>query len=253
MTTSTCRACGAPMVEDALEARLGVATCSSCQAVYDRWGGSPSAPRGPDRPEPGRDRPRVALPEGMTVQPSFGRLHVTWRWFSWLRVPLLLFAVLWDSFLVFWYIIAFFAHRALSATGDELPALAMFLVPLAHVAVGIGVTYAAIANLVNVTEIIVERGTLSLRHRPLPWYPRPTLATADLAQLYVARRVRRSKKGTTIRFDLRAISEAQGDLLLLAGLTDLEQALWLEQEIERHLGLTDRAVEGEVQRPPPRA
>jgi hypothetical protein len=250
MTASTCRACGAPMAEDALEAHLGIATCPACQAVYDRWGGAPSAPRGPDRPEPGRARPRVDLPAGVQVQPAFGRLHITWRWFSWMRVPLLLFAAFWDAILIVWYTVAFVAHGSLSEGDAALPALALFLVPLAHVAVGLGVTYAAIANLVNVTEVVVERGTLTLRHRPLPWYPRPTLHTADLEQLYCAKRVRRTKNGTTVRFDLRAISRAQGDVLLLGGLTEVDQALWIEQEIERHLGLTDRAVDGE-HRPPP--
>ena len=47
--------------------------------------------------------------------------------------------------------------------------LIAFLLPIAHVAVGVGLTYYTLTRLMNRTRIEVSRDELTIRHGPLPW------------------------------------------------------------------------------------
>ena len=47
-------------------------------------------------------------------------------------------------------------------------------------------------------------------------------------------------------YELRAVTRDHQGLLLLRGLHSLDQALWLEQEIELLLDIRDRPVAGEL-------
>ena len=72
------------------------------------------------------------------------------------------------------------------------------------------------------------------------------MPTKDIEQLYATRKVTQGKNGTTETFELHGIRRDHSRFKILGGLEKLEQALWLEQEIEGLLGLRDRSVSGEV-------
>ncbi|MFW5921545.1 MAG: hypothetical protein ACOCUS_06870 [Polyangiales bacterium] len=121
----------------------------------------------------------------------------------------------------------------------------MFIFPIAHVAVGVGITYGALATLLNTTTVRVTRGELHVRHFPLPWWPAPRIPTNALEQLYVERKVTSTKNGTKVRWNLRAVTRGHSGQKIVGGLEDMDQALYLEQEIESVLDIRDRAVAGE--------
>lgn len=244
MNALQCKACGASMDAGDLDRRLGIVTCSHCGAIYDltrRTGRDAVLPDVSEAlgKEEAPERAPAALPPKFTLDhKGADRLQVRWRWFTTKGLFLLFFAIAWNAFLVNWY--------AIGLSADETD-MFMFVFPLGHVAVGIGVGYAALANLLNRTVLTVTRGTLRVRHTPLPWWPAPTIPTKSLEQLYVERAVSHSKNGTTVRWVLRAVTREHTGLKLLPGLDELSQALWLEQEIEDVLGIRDRPVAGEYQ------
>ena len=263
MRSLSCQVCGAALSADAVDRRLAIVTCAHCGALFDLAGragrGTAAEPAGDSAGESAGDlagaavrgtpivdranaaspaRAPAPLPVGFAVSDHAGTLSVVWRWFQTKHLLMLGFCVAWDSFLVFWYATAF--------TQPDAPWL-MRVFPVAHVAVGVALSYATVAGLLNRTRITVDAAQLRVRHGPMPWLPQPTLARRDIEQLYVTREVSRGKNGVSVTFSVRAVTRDHRGLLLVKGLDQLDQALWLEQEIERHLGLRDRPVAGELQ------
>lgn len=228
-TPLVCRVCGAAIGLDQIHADLGLARCDHCGAVIDIQP-RPSAGR--------RHRPQVPLPEKFQVRRQANLLVVRWRWFTALHLFLLLFCIVWDGFLIGFY-------RQILASGEAPTQVLLF--PLIHVVVGVGLTYSTVAGLFNHTEVTVRPARLEIRHGPLPWFGGRSLVTASVSQLYVRRREIRTKNGgSRLLYELRAERKDGRAVTLLKNLTEPEQALWLEQEIESSLGIEDRPVGGEV-------
>ena len=231
-----CEVCDTPLPPDDVDLGLALARCRACNAVYSLEGrraeGLSPRPAAPVRPP-------APLPTRFVVEDDGQVLRVQWRWFRPSALALLLFCAVWDGFLVMFY------------TGMVLgnaPAAA-FAFPLVHLAVGVGLTYVAVAQLANRTAVEVRSGTVTVRHRPLPWRGNRTWAREELRQLYGARRVQRSKGQVTGHtFDLCGLDVEGRTRTLLSGLTEQEQVLWLEQALEKRLGILDKPVDGEVAR-----
>ena len=189
-----------------------------------------SASTGPDE-TPVQRRAPVALPKGMTFERTLHGMEITRAWFTPAAFGLVLFCVLWDGFLVFWYF-------TVAKTGA--PGIAMLL-PVVHVVIGLALSYFAAASFVNRTRVSVERGVLRITHAPLPWPGPRGLGTAQIRQLFCKRHVSRGKSGVRISWQLWALSDNESRRKLLSSL-ELDQALYLEQELEKALGIHDRPV-----------
>ncbi len=179
----------------------------------------------------------LPAPKGMTVATEGGGLVIRRRWFSPSAFFLLGFAVFWDGFLVVWYTIAL--SGALG--GDDAAAMAL-LFPLLHVAAGVGITWLALATLLNTTKITLRSGELSVEHGPVPWKRPPTLKAGDLEQLWVVEK-RGNKGGRS--YQLHARTRQGVAHKLVSGLQDVNQARFLERRLEAALGIRDRKVQGE--------
>ena len=116
------------------------------------------------KPDPDVEVPEVPIPERFKVVRSANELIVSWRWWKAQFVFLLFFCIAWDAFLLFWY------FGAPSGGG-----LIFKIFPIAHVAVGVGLSYYVLTGFVNHTTIAVRptrrsRGSAStrdyLRKRP---------------------------------------------------------------------------------------
>lgn len=224
----TCPGCGAsvevPPVGD-------VARCAFCKAVVRISG------RTPVPPPP--VRPPVPMPRGIRVEPTAGGFRILRRWFSPIFVVLAFFAAIWLGMLAFGY-------GMMVSSGAPL---FVMLFPLLHVGVGVGLGYWALCGFLNTTTVEAEGGRLTVRHRPLPWPGNATWAAAELSQVYVKEKVHRHKDGgETSTYDVLAVTREGRGTKLLSGLPDADSALFVEQEIERRLGIEDRPVAGEVER-----
>ena len=144
------------------------------------------------------------------------------------------FCVFWNGFLIVWHTIAL-------STG----AWFMSAFGLIHTAVGIGLLYFVIATFCNTTEIRAGSGRLSIRHRPIPWRGNQDIPTPGLKQLFCREKVSRGKNGTSTSYELEAVLDGNTRKTLLKGLNDPNQALYIEQQLEKFLRITDQRVHGE--------
>jgi hypothetical protein len=113
------------------------------------------------------------------------------------------------------------------------------------VAVGVGITYYVLCGWLNRTRITVGRGKVSVRHGPLPWFGNLEMDSSALKQLYVKEVISNSRNGTTVRYDLNALTREGRSIKFAGGMETSDQALYIEQEIEKFLGIKDGPVKGE--------
>jgi len=245
-----CMKCGQAIVAEDINLDRLLAKCRHCNTVFD-FSAQLGRGEGTGAPEARtlqRRRAAVPLPPGLRVlddetsaagQPyRIGAsrptvLRIERRWFSASRhVFMLFFCIAWDAFLVFWY-----SH---ATKGGWL----FVVFPIAHVAVGVGMTYSVLAGFLNRSIISVDGEGLSVRHGPLPWRGNRTIPRASLAQLFCEHVVSQSSDGTSNSYHLSAIVDGK-KIRLLSNLAAPDQALYVEQRIEERLGIVDVAVGGE--------
>lgn len=169
MAPIVCTACGKRVPSRDVDLGSKLAKCE-CGEVFDITAQARGRP----------DRRELVPPPGLTVEvegvplseESYrtaggpgGRRVLTRRWFAPRAIFLAFFCVAWDSFLVFWYAMAF----GLLGTGPTEVSVIMVVFPIAHVAVGVGLTYFTVALLLNRTTIVLDGPRAQVRHAPLPW------------------------------------------------------------------------------------
>lgn len=227
-----CVECGTPISAENLDLGSLLARCRRCNAVFsfaEKLGRKP--PPAPPVPR----RPEVPLPRSLEVRRSGKDLVLRRRWFTWAVLPILLFTVFWDGFMVMWYAIAFSQGQ-----------WGMALFGTLHAAVGVMLAYASLAGLLNATSLAVSAGRLQVRHGPLPWPGEHDVDARDIDQLYV----KCCPGGDGLdTFELHAILGDQAHVKLVDALSESEQALFLEQQLEAFLGIEDRHVADELERP----
>lgn len=184
------------------------------------------------------ERAPVGLPAKFAVERLGNRLTLHWRWWTPALFFMLFFCIAWDSFLVFWYSMA---------VGTSAPWI-FVVFPIAHVAVGVVITYATLAGFINSTTVEIGQGILRVAHGPLPWQGNQSLNTADVDQLYCTRSASKSEDSESLSYNVMVRTKTGRNVKLVSRLEDLDQALYIEQEIERHLGIADKAMSGEVTR-----
>lgn len=187
-----------------------------------------------------REKMEIGLPEKIEFRNHGSGIEIIRTWFGAKYVILLAFVFVWDGVLV--YLAGSFLN-----TASRLPLFVWFM-PLGHVAMGLGLTYYAIAGLFNKTQVMADYSHLAVRHGPVPWPGNKDIRAGDIKQLYSKEKVRRTKHGTTVSYSLHAMTNDEKTLKLLSGLESSEQALFIEQEIEKYLRIEDKAVRGEIPR-----
>jgi len=185
-----------------------------------------------------RQRPPIALPEKMTLEKTMRGLVITRRWMHVGAIFLIPFCIVWDSFLV----------GIITATSSPGVPWFVRLFPLAHVCVGVGLTYYTLALLLNRTRIIVTHGSVTVSHGPLPWTGWREIMAGQIDQLFCKEILRHTKQGVSTHYEVW-VTLVDGTQSKLVGVgINAEQALYIEQQIEIMLDLKDRAMSGEVRR-----
>lgn len=233
-----CKRCNAQIHADDIHMGRLIARCRSCHAVFgfaDDVEGAAGAAQGGEGAGPRRQRP-VPMPEGLRVEDTGLGLRIVRSWWHPMFIFLLFFCVAWNGFLVFWF----------QMTASTNAPWIFKLFPIGHVAVGLGLAYFVLAGFLNRTVIEVSDRELEVRHEPLPWPGSRKLPAASLAQLYCQEHRRHGQHGSVhCTYQLHAIDTAGRKQKLLSGMSEADQALYIEQVIEDRLGIEDRAVTGE--------
>jgi hypothetical protein len=214
-----------------------VAKCRQCHDVFS-FADQVQRPIRPDNKRPAKLP--FPKPDSLRVEDLGDQRRIIRRWFTWPVLMLVFFCVGWDSFLIFWYSMAFNAPFPF--------AWIVVVFPIAHLAVGVGLTYFVLACLFDSTTVLVDGDRLSIRHRPVPWRGNRSLQAADIVQLYCDRS---SHTGNNTKdpwgFCVNAILADERKLKLLSGLAR-DEALFLEQQLEEWLGIEPYPVSGEVEK-----
>lgn len=185
------------------------------------------------------NNPRLPIPEKFNVRDGLQSMEISYRWKSPMFYFLAFFAIFWNGFLVFWYTFAF----SISMEGEM--DLMFKLFPLIHVAVGLGLIYYTVCGFLNTTYIKVNHREIDISFAPLPFWGVRNMSTAEIEQLFVREKVRSSKNGKQITYQVDAILTTGKSKALISGLSDAQQAQYIERKIERFLDIKDEAVHGE--------
>lgn len=115
-------------------------------------------------------------PRGISEEEGpMGERIIRIRWFYIALVGLLFFCIAWDGFLVFWYSMVVFGM----GKQGQIEWIAV-LFPIAHVAVGVGLTYHVLTGFLNSTWITIDSESVRVRHAPLPWRGNRHLAKDEI-------------------------------------------------------------------------
>ncbi|MFN8373289.1 MAG: hypothetical protein U0694_10500 [Anaerolineae bacterium] len=231
-----CRYCASEIPAANINLDKLLAKCSNCNAVFS-IAGEMGLAQG-EKPKAAAKRMSVPLPTRVSMDETAGELVIRRKWFSPVStLPLTFFAVIWNGFLVFWYSIAL-------SSGEGQMALCGSL----HLAVGLFLTYWVAAQFINETVITANAETLDIKSGPIPTTGNKALTAVDIAQIYCMEKISRGRRSTTVTYEVAAIMQDQRRESLLTGLYNPEQALFIEQEVERFLGIENRGVPGELGR-----
>lgn len=214
----------------------GMAKCHQCNHVFTFSDDLKTRIRQVDFPEPG-----TLIPNGLEVLRLREELEIDVNWYrsanrSGLRF-LMFFTAVWNLILLPFVLIGIF--------GGELQIL---LFTSLHLAVGLGLIYYLARIFLNTSKISVNSRLIRLETGPLrvPWYQPREISRGDLRQLYVTKYVTSRTNGRpNYAYALYAVLH-NGQKIKLLGQMNLETQLYLEQEIEKFLGIRDASVPDEV-------
>src|SRR5262249_12041304 len=108
--------------------------------------------------------------------------------------------------------------------------------------------YSGLAGLVNHTRVTVGDGVVDVRLGPLPWWGSKRLPAGDIRQVFCDEVRTRTRSGVNVTYHVNVVTPQGEKHRLVPGLATSDVALYLEQEIERALGITDRKVPGELEK-----
>lgn len=228
----TCPNCRSVIPAEDVELTTRLAKCRGCDEVFAL--DVPAA-----APEPRAER-MPPVPTGVRVTDDGFTRRLEYRWFTPAAFFLVFFCIAWDGFLVFWYTMA--VGGGGKAGGFQWLAV---LFPIAHVAVGVGLTYFTLCLFVNRSTVTVA-DTLRVRHGPLPWPGNVTLPAEAVTAVYCEEVVRTGKRGPNYSYTVKAVADDVRAVTLLSGLDTLPRAKFFELKLEEWLNLPPKAVPGEA-------
>ncbi|MEQ8222875.1 MAG: hypothetical protein ABRQ37_11270 [Candidatus Eremiobacterota bacterium] len=223
-----CQLCGELIDEYSINRKTFIASCPNCDSVFN----FSTIPDAVDENAPGRRSP-VAMPAGITMENGDGHLVIKWRWFRQSSFLLIIITLLYDCGLIY---LLFLSHSHIIALAGFLMKFLFYgLVPFI-------LTFIAMAHAVNSTVFDISDEAISIRHKPLPWPGNQTICSANISQLYCKKDKTRTVLGQDYSFCLKCIMKDGEEKDMIGYLDTPEQAIFIEQEIEKLLDIKDEAV-----------
>lgn len=172
----------------------------------------------------------LSVPEGFEFLETAQGKVIRRKWMTWAVIPLLFFAIVWDSFLVFWY------GAVLSSSG-KVPWL-FVVFPLGHVLVGVGITYFVISSFFNKTDILISPDEIRVLSHPLPWPGNKRISAAEIHDIKIRQRLQ-GRGG--VRYALMYVDTANREKKFVSYIAHQEQAEFIAAQIRETLGMTVRS------------
>jgi hypothetical protein len=168
------------------------------------------------------------IPEGLDLVVAQDGITVRKVWLTWKILPLAGFAVIWDTFMFFWY------SQVLSKPN---PPLIMVFFPIGHVAVGIGLTYYVVAALVNKTDVVISSSGIRVVTGPAPWFGNKEVRVEDITDIMVRERWGNRGRKT---YNVMYADRSQKERKLVSWLPESDQAGYIAETIRDTLGLRSK-------------
>lgn len=234
----TCRSCQQPIPPEDINLDTVLAKCRSCHAVFD-ISGQVSLPKVPEA-KLRRGRAEFPIPKRFVVEEGSGRLLIIYRWALDFRAIVVLMFVSIFPFTLIGLMLRPSVWNSRKLEEETIPVWGMMVSLLPALVLGIAIVWSILALILNKTTIQLEGRRLKIQHRPIPWLWNRDVDTTSFDQLYCV-------EGDSRRYDLMARCKDGTRLKLVKNLGEVEQALALERLLEKHLGIADRPIRGEIQ------
>ena len=234
-----CASCGSGIPEKNINVFKSVAKCDKCGKAFGYTtlldivsdsveGGAPKAPKG-----------SIKKPKSFTMEHTGEGLLITRKW-----VPD-------NAARIFcWILGAFLIWGGITclrlAWEDKLVGVDALWVVVNSVFFFCVACLCFINGFNNIRICATSDGMLRIAHYPLPWPRKKNISRGDLRQLCSKEIIRRYRKGDSRSYTVQAITHEGKSIDLVKYLLTREEALFIEQEIEKQLGITDKPVLGEV-------
>lgn len=240
-----CQSCGQEVPPSAVNFQLSIYCCPNCKTTSrfrkkeEQKASSPGAINHSrqvrkEQFEVVVQPTLVEAPKGVTVEKEQGVLRIRARSFS---AKSLLIA----GFVVCWIVgVSLFAIYGILYDSS----LALLVIP--HGLVSLGLIYWAAFCLLNTTEIIASGNSLSVRSVPLPAIGAVSVPIDQIDQLFVCRENYITRDYQHLLYHLYAGRTDGRKTALLYGHETPHLALFVEQVLEKELGIQKLPVEGEV-------
>ena len=182
----------------------------------------------------------ISVPTKMTVRKNPHHLQITRKSFD---VSYAFFTPVIIAYDVFWFPYSY--HWYISASAAPNSDTFSFLFPLLSDLLLIASNYALMTVFLNTTTISVTSNVISVKDGPFPIWGNKRLASKDVLQLYCKKENVWNKFYVSTDFSVEAVMDGKSNVTLLFNLKQADQALFVEQEIEKFLNIEDKPIKGE--------
>ena len=169
--------------------------------------------------------PSSTIPEGLELINEADGITIRKVWLTWLIAPLAIFALVWDGFLFFWY------AQALSQ--PNTPFMILFF-PIAHIAVGVGITYYVVASLFNKTDVVISLSGIKVSTYPVPWFGNKEVKREEITDIIVRERIGNRNRRT---YAIMYVDFSRKERKLVASIPESDQAEFIAQTIRDATGI----------------
>ncbi len=219
-----CKSCGARIPITFATIKQQSVQCPNCGKTYTSMEEFQNSPEGP--------RMAVAMPKGITINNDDG-LTIIRKWKSPATYFFTFFALVWNAG------IAMFVVTAILSGEYEL-----LLFTSIHILIGLGLVYKVAADFLNETRLQVKFGVLTIQHGPVPWPGKKEYPPGTITQIYCQKNESTSRNRRNVSYSVHWIDKSDKKRTLLGYLRNSDQALFIEQQLEKSLGIQDRPVDG---------
>jgi len=177
----------------------------------------------------------IPIPEGLDLITDYQGVVIRRKWFSHVVWFILLFVIVWDSFLITWY------SSVTRIDGKDLFSLLFYIFPLGHVAVGVGLTYFCVCVFFNTTDILARPDHLQIITYPLPWIGSKVVSRRDLNGFLVRERWSNNNNynngARSVTYKVSYVDTDNREQTLLARLSNREQAEYISAYLAQYYQL----------------
>ena len=178
----------------------------------------------------------ISLPKQLDIKYFDDYICITRRWFSPRAIVVASLALM--SIGVS-YLFLSGKMDSMTMTGEQW---FVDLIPWLFPVVSLVISYIGLAQCLNHTDIYVSTDTIELRHRPLPWRGNTRLEASNIKQLHVQEQTIVTDRRTRRTYHLEVVPHTGPNYSLLRSFDSNQQAMFVEQEIEKFLNIEDQPV-----------